>query len=1220
MNTTDSDFCRDCEQRAIGSLIFHELYCYDFYVVSAPHPQNQKQSQVDMEMNEKIVKPLEKCGFKCYLGSRNTSGGELIIQALSKPMTIIPTTIVPVYKDRHFSELRNFLIRPDYLDRIVFVCFDSTPIEPRVVSKNSYSLSFRDPHLLSKLIRTNQNQSAQTPLSYRKTKYEQSKMCSDPQSTISSTQSDFHRNSPFRRSDLSRLSFRVRPIPMSVISEASRSAAFVEGLTTLDGNISVEKARKLTSPDELLSCCHNPNENIRTCAAERLRKLIQQNLVNFCRDDHLQLETFEKQTRNLIEKNDSITYMKLYFWILAAIFFRIYKYNCSYLKRYMKTLIITKYKVSQNPFDRLCQQTYFNLATSLHATITAWPNKLDSNNLYIKKFEACFAIIDMKSPDKERKPSETLIKNLTSLPEDMKHIFTVAIAEKLFQKNYDPLNVSLFSEITYVIGRKHWSVFIEVLESLTEYILGNYTEGSLQSCMRLLFIIIIWTLQRRRRKKNPLNIVLKHFLRKLVYHPVSLVRHYVAPLIFGEDFTSFDISQLSRSSVKVNEAIVEMCVQEHMHYTYPELILDDEVPIRSLHTSVYKARTPEGDALVYVFKQRTLNDVLLTNSADGAYKRFCEMSRLVQACQVHENIVARRKVSRNSVLPFFVVENGEPLLQFLHAKENQLTWFQMIDILIDITTAVHHCHSNNIILCDITPASFIIVPTKDGSYKTKLATFLHARGEVIDSSSTDGDYIEDSNFLCIQGDSNENIPPYFSSPESLSNKTFSKYTEAWMLAATFYSVLLYGRQPFEELTHLNVFHYVNEIVSNHTASKPMSIPLDLWNIVKTNLDFSITNRILTETVLEELKTFQKNLEMGYLDDTGRFILEEDTEELPESDVQVDSVILRDQHLVQTVTTRMDLNTKRKISQLDHENILKVDDIKTDLYKTVLVSKAFNGHVYTLSRICEDISRDQLFTYFKQITLGLQELHKHNIVHCDLRCSHIYVNPHTGTLKIGHIGRAVSFDDTSTFPYAIKLMPADAKKWSAPEVRNKGMYSKLSDIFSLGAVFWEAVSLHINAVYQNQPLEPFQSCKMHLEEYFQSVNFRDERENSINKLIKCILTCWNPNPIKRPSVNAILDALEEIMHNAQSCPTAGETPEDTVQADEDEESQSDVYEMVFDYEFSINYAWKDVVNELKDNHGFPRYTKPFIELIETSTYEDIGIPLRSRRRSKQGFIL
>ncbi|XP_056385484.1 uncharacterized protein LOC130281834 isoform X2 [Hyla sarda] len=925
------------------------------------------------------------------------------------------------------------------------------------------------------------------------------------------------------------------------------------------------------------------------------------------------------------------------------------------MKKYIKILTLPQYKISKNPIDRLCQQVYLNLVASLHAKMKAWPNKLDNNNLYVKKFEKCLEMINESSLDEESIPPDALIKILISLPWDMKHIFIVTIAEKQFQKKYIPSSVTFFSKIFDILGKKHWALFLDVLERLTEYTLEDYTEGSLKACMEILHSIIIWNLQRGRRKNDKLSIVLKNVMSKLVYHHDYFVRRFVTPLMLGKDFVSFDVSKLGNSFIKVDEDLVEMCIREHINHNCPGIVLNHEVPTKSLHSSLYEAKTPEGHSLVYVFKQRTLNDILQTNRTVDAYEHFQEMSRLIKTCQKHENIVALRNVPVKGILPFFVVENGKPLLEYLHKKENQLTWFQMIQILIDITTAVHHCHSNKILLCDITPASFIIV--NDGSLKTKLASFLHARsGECEDSSNTADGYINDINFLCFQGDSKENIAAYFSSPESLSNRTFSKYTDVWMLATTLYSVLLYGRRPFEELSHVNIFDFVNEIKSQHTARKPISIPPDLWNILQTNLDFHATTRTLTEAVLQDLKTYQNNLgprshtfytvtsvssyinpeeiQRGYVDDTGNYILEE-TEELEGN--SVDSVIL-DGYLIQTVTARMSRNTRRQILQLDNENILKINEIKTDFYKTVLLSNAFNGHL--LSETNQEVSRDQLFSYFHQITLGLQELHKHNIVLCDLRCSSIYINPNEGTLKIGHVGRAVSLDGISTFPYAMKLMPADASKWSAPEVRDNSMYSKASDIFNLAAVFWEAISLHINTIYQNQPLESFQHCRTHLEEYCHSVSIQNTSEDPVNKLVKCVLKCWNRNPTRRPTLDVILNTIKEITtHNATGCSTAVERIEYFVSEDEEEEEMSeDVYETIIDcsstdlssdssdfYDFSstgfyVDYAWGSVVREFTLIHVPSNNTRPFIELKETSTYNDIGISPRNKTHSKRGIIL
>ncbi|XP_071986577.1 uncharacterized protein [Engystomops pustulosus] len=1212
MNNADSDICPDCEQRSIGSYKRHELYCYDVYLVSAPNP-NSRQRRVDMEMNERIVDPLEQRGFKCYLGSRNISGGAFAVEALSNPITIIPITIVPVFRDSNFAELRKFLIIPELLDRIVFLRFDSTRIEPPLLSKNSFSISIHDPDLLQRLIDTIERKCTQIPLPQRKRKYEMSKICSDSQSSGTSSIYEFQRSSPFRRSDISRVSIRIKPPSLPAVPE--------------DGEISIESTCKLSSLEGLIGRCCNTNESIRNCAAIRLKILIQENIVNLCNDDSIPHETFEKCIRSLVGKYDSIIYMKLYFWILVAIFCRIYKCSDLHLKKYMKTLTLAQCKISQKPLDRLCQQLYLNLAASLHAKIKVWPNRLDNNKVYVKKLENCLSNIDIKSLPNKRKPPNEMIKDLTSLPRDMTHIFIVAIAAKLFQKNFKPASVFFFSQILKGIGRKHWGVFLDVFERITEYTHETRTEGALKPCMDLLQKIDSWTRERRLKKNKPLPILLQHVLCKLVYHPDKAVRDIVAPRLLDGDFTSKKISKLGNSLVKVPETLVDKCIRAHMDHYLPDLLLNNEIPTKYSHASIYEARTPEGEALVYVFKQRTWNDILQTNSTDDAYQRFIEMSRYVQECQVHDNIVALRSAPQNSKLPFFAVEQSKPLLQFLHAKENQLTWLQMMQILIDITAAVAHCHRNNIILCDITPASFIIVSREDGSFTVKLGNFLLARrGEYIDSGRAADDYIDDIDFHCIQGDPNEKIAAYFSSPESLSNKTFSRYTEVWMLAATFYSVLLYGRQPFEELAHLNGIEFVKEITSEHTAKMPKSIPSDLWNIVKTNLDFCARNRKLTDTVLQELNTYKTNLGTkmrvfhsvvtvcsyinpedilrGYVNAKGQFTLEEVEE--PLDDELHDSLKLNGHHIIQTVTVRMSLNTRRKILQLNHENILKVNGIKTDCYKTKLVSNTSYGRVVTLSDIKEGSSKDQLFSYFKQMTLGLQELHRHNIVHCDLRCKHFYVNPDQGTIKIGNFGRAVSLDDPSKS--AIKLMPSDAQKWSAPEVRKMGMYSEASDIFSLGAVFLDAIS---SSIKTNCPLESFQ----HLEDYYQSREIQGECGASVIKLVKIILKCWNPNPIKRPTLDTILDDIQRIIaDDFEYCATLDETPDTREQVTEE------VYETALDPDFSIKYFWKDVIYEFENLHGLPNDREAFLKVREMPTYGDIGVPPKKRTRSKQGILL
>ncbi|PIO41164.1 hypothetical protein AB205_0153750 [Aquarana catesbeiana] len=124
--------------------------------------------------------------------------------------------------------------------------------------------------------------------------------------------------------------------------------------------------------------------------------------------------------------------------------------------------------------------------------------------------------------------------------------------------------------------------------------------------------------------------------------------------------------------------------------------------------------------------------------------------------------------------------------------------------------------------------------------------------------------------------------------------------------------------------------------------------------------------------------------------------------------------------------KMSLNTRRILQQLNHENILTVNEIKSKHYKTILISKLCDGYKCQLSKVSSDTGIDQLFSYFEQITLALFRLHNHNIVHCDLRCDHIYINQEKGTVKVSHFARAMSLEGRQT--YAFKMMPRGAEKW------------------------------------------------------------------------------------------------------------------------------------------------------------------------------------------------
>ncbi|XP_044154365.1 uncharacterized protein LOC122941307 [Bufo gargarizans] len=1223
--TEDGEICQDCEQRKYGDLIFHLLYCYDVYIVSPPCPQSLKQNGIDTYLNESIVKPLEDKGYYCYHGSRNITGGDYIIQAMSYPITIIPTTIVPVFKDKKFSNLRNLLLRPDYLERTVFLLFDASQAYPDAISKNSYSLSVHDPYLLPKLIQTIEQNRKETPLLQRKIKYE---MGPYPASTVSSIPSEMciERNSRsslldiFKIGRLFHCKDRMNSHPLheegrlfhgrgsmdcpdsrtlcedeeeeheTVLLpqiQVQQSRCFSTAFKTDDGTY-LEDLKSTTSPDVLLSHCHHHDEKISHFAARTLTKTIQKRINTFYRN--ISLLRFETEVRILLEKDYmrkceiNSYYEKLYFWILAAIYIRIYKCNDSDLKYHMKALTLKWFKTSTKSFEQLYQNNYLKLTISMIARIKAWPRRLEKHEAHVQMLENCISLMDQNGFRDVRRPDmSTVVEYLIQLPWDIKHIFVVVITEKIFEKKYTEACIVFFYQICSSVRDKHQETYLDVVERVTEYIQENYTKGELTFSIKLLGIL--WDfLKDGKRKDEKLLTILKHFFKKLLYHPVTDVRNFVAPRLFSDDVNGIDVSQLGSSCIIVDEDLLETCIREKMSLNYPDMVLRGQLPTTAENVLLFDATMADGDTLVHVLRQRTLNDILQTNSTDGDYERFQEISRALATCQGHRNIVTLKKLSANDVLPLFMVEHGKPLLQFLHKNENHLTWSQMLEILSDITSAVQHCHQNNILICDISPASFVVTSGPGGFCTTKLSNFLYSKCithvEYYDPCEA---YIEEYNSICVEGEYKQPLAAYFSAPETLKGNYFSKSTEVWMLAATFYSILLYGRQPFEELSHLQTSWFVREITSCHTPQIPGYFLPDLQRILSVNLDHKICNRMSIESVLEELDTIKSTLgakgdeiycvrsvcpcinpediQMVYRDLKGDFI--EEKAEKSTRQIYRD-FCRRKNRLSELVSVRMSQKARKAIKTLSHINILAVEEITTDSYTTKLVSVPFESHFCILKRNDGNIKLDKLLSYFEQIVNALQYLHSQNILHCDLRCSYIYIDDIKGTLKLGHFGRAVLLEKNQS--YVLKMMPPDAVLWSANEVKTNGMYSQASDIFNLASVFWEALNT------QNKILPGSQRM------YENLLKPPDSWQYCMNKLMDCMKECWNINPTKRPTLDSISTIIKELKQEAQRW--TDEKTKFSDHAQNEGETYEDITPNSHNTDSTMDYVWKSIVYELE----------------------------------------
>ena len=169
--------------------------------------------------------------------------------------------------------------------------------------------------------------------------------------------------------------------------------------------------------------------------------------------------------------------------------------------------------------------------------------------------------------------------------------------------------------------------------------------------------------------------------------------------------------------------------------------------------------------------------------------------------------------------------------------------------------------------------------------------------------------------------------------------------------------------------------------------------------------------------------------------------------------------------------------------------------KGDLYQKIV-------HLKKVGTLIEEIDAWKIFI---QMTRGLKSLHDLKILHRDLKSANIFLFSN-GSAKIGDLNvskvarKGLGYTQTGT-PY-----------YASPEVWNESPYDNKSDIWSLGCVFYEMLTLH----------PPFRAKDM--EALYKTVIKGDYKKvgnkysEDINEIIDYLLKV---NPKERPSCDEIL---------------------------------------------------------------------------------------------------
>ncbi|XP_049848094.1 uncharacterized protein LOC126311189 [Schistocerca gregaria] len=178
----------------------------------------------------------------------------------------------------------------------------------------------------------------------------------------------------------------------------------------------------------------------------------------------------------------------------------------------------------------------------------------------------------------------------------------------------------------------------------------------------------------------------------------------------------------------------------------------------------------------------------------------------------------------------------------------------------------------------------------------------------------------------------------------------------------------------------------------------------------------------------------------------------------------------------------------------------------------------------------------IFKWMKHIILGVKVMHEYNppIYHRDLKTPNILVNANYD-LKISDFGLARIIQDESTMTTLVKLRGTYA--YTAPEVYQGERYTELSDMYSVGIIFWEIAYLILKGHYQ-RPYEEYQSIVFDFQIIVQvsKKNTRPTIPNTCPEPLKNLIErLWSPDPKNRLTSSRTLDAILDLERKYNSSP-------------------------------------------------------------------------------------
>jgi len=283
------------------------------------------------------------------------------------------------------------------------------------------------------------------------------------------------------------------------------------------------------------------------------------------------------------------------------------------------------------------------------------------------------------------------------------------------------------------------------------------------------------------------------------------------------------------------------------------------------------------------------------------------------------------------------------------------------------------------------------------------------------------------------------------------------------------------------------------------------------------------------------------------------------------DVAIKAVHLKD-NVQQNVLDNL-LAEAKTVSQMQHANIVTIFDVGSHNNQPYLVLEYVKGSSLA-QKMKKNISIDQCLKIMKQILSGIATAHNANIIHCDIKPANILINE-SGDVKITDFGLSHFANAAAEDHEGLLGTP----QYMAPEYIETQQHQKVSDVFSLGLVFYEMLTS--KPAFKGDDIYQLLNAISHHDVQTPS----EHNELIAEKIDSFLLQALQKDPANRyPDAEKMLEALNESI---------------SISDDELSGDSSDS---------TINF----LLRRMRHKKDFPAFSKTITILNQASTSDTAGL--------------